>query len=97
MFLCLWNSPGKNTGVGYHFLLQRIFPAQGSNLGSPALQADSLPSEPPGKPLFLDHPSIPRHLCFFFIRELPESLLEDDPRGVPEALALSIHPSLITG
>ena len=25
-------SPGKNTGVGCHFLLQRIFPTQGSNL-----------------------------------------------------------------
>ena len=24
---------GKNTGVGYHFLLQRIFPAQGWNPG----------------------------------------------------------------
>ena len=31
--LCPWNSPGKNTGVGRHFLLQRIFPTQGSNLG----------------------------------------------------------------
>ena len=30
--LCPWNFPGKNTGVGCHFLLQRIFPAQGSNL-----------------------------------------------------------------
>ena len=29
--LCLWDSPGKNTGVGCHFLLQRIFPTQGSN------------------------------------------------------------------
>ena len=38
--------PGKNTGVGYHFLFQRIFLTQGSN---PALQADSLPSEPQGK------------------------------------------------
>ena len=28
---CLWNSPGKNTGVGCHFLLQGIFPAQGLN------------------------------------------------------------------
>ena len=28
-----WDSPGKNTGVGCHFLLQRIFPTQGSNLG----------------------------------------------------------------
>ena len=25
--------PGKSTGVGCHFLLQRIFPTQGSNLG----------------------------------------------------------------
>ena len=31
--LCPWNSSGKNTGVGYHSLLQRIFPTQGSNLG----------------------------------------------------------------
>ena len=27
------DSPGKNTGVGYHTLLQGIFPAQGSNPG----------------------------------------------------------------
>ena len=25
-----WDSPGQNTGVGSHFLLQRIFPTQGS-------------------------------------------------------------------
>ena len=29
--LCPWNSPGKNIGVGCHFLLQEIFPTQGSN------------------------------------------------------------------
>ena len=80
----LWNSPGQNTAVGSHSLLQGIFPTQGSNPslphcgrilyqlshwgsprilewvaylllqesnpGSPALQADSLPAEPPGKP-----------------------------------------------
>ena len=28
--LCPWNSPGKNPGVGTHFLLQGIFPTQGS-------------------------------------------------------------------
>ena len=28
-----WNFPGKITGVGCHFLLQRIFPTQGSNPG----------------------------------------------------------------
>ena len=27
-----WNSPGRNTGVGSHFLLQRIFLTQGLNL-----------------------------------------------------------------
>ena len=27
------DSPGKNTGVGCHFLLQGIFPTQGLNLG----------------------------------------------------------------
>ena len=31
--LCPWNSPGKHTGMGYHSLLQRIFPTQGSNPG----------------------------------------------------------------
>ena len=28
---CPWDSPGKNTGVGYFALLQRIFLTQGSN------------------------------------------------------------------
>ena len=31
--LCPWDSPGKNTGVCCHFLLQGIFPTQESNLG----------------------------------------------------------------
>ena len=30
---CPWDSPGKNTGVGCHALLQGIFPTQGSNPG----------------------------------------------------------------
>ena len=30
--LLSWNSPSKNTGAGYHFLLQRTFLTQGSNL-----------------------------------------------------------------
>ena len=30
-----WNSPGQNTGVGSHSLLQGIFPTQGSNPGLP--------------------------------------------------------------
>ena len=31
--LCHWDSPCKNNGVGYHFLLQLIFLTQGSNPG----------------------------------------------------------------
>ena len=85
------DSPGKNTGVGCHALLQGSFPTQeshpglphcrqilyhlshqrsprilewvaypfpgellnsGIKLGSSALQADSLPAEPPGKPFW---------------------------------------------
>ena len=30
-----WDSPGKSAGVGCHFLLQGISPAQGLNLGLP--------------------------------------------------------------
>ena len=48
-FLCPWNFPGKNTGIGSHSLLQGIFPTQGSNSG--LLQADSLPFDLSGKPL----------------------------------------------
>ena len=47
-----WNSPGKNTGVGCHSFLQRIFPTQGSNLRLLYLllwEAGSLPLVSPGK------------------------------------------------
>ena len=55
-FLYPWDSPGKNTGVGCHSLLQGIFPTQGSNLHLLCLlhwQADSLPTVSPvmGGPL----------------------------------------------
>ena len=45
--LCPWNFPGKNTRVGFHFLLQGIFPTQRLNPHLLPWQADSLP---PGKP-----------------------------------------------
>ena len=50
----LWASPGKNTGVGCHALLQGTCPTQGSN---PCLlcllhwQVSSLPLAPPEKPI----------------------------------------------
>ena len=51
--LCLWNFPGKYTGVGCHFLLQGIFLTQGSNWHLWCLlhwQADSSPLCYPGRP-----------------------------------------------
>ena len=48
MLLHPWNLPDKSTGVGSHSLLQDL-PHPGIEPGSPALQADALPSEPPGK------------------------------------------------
>ena len=41
--LCPWDSPGKNTGVGCHFLLQGIFRTQGLNPRLLHWQADFLP------------------------------------------------------
>ena len=42
-YLCPWDSPGKNTGVGCHFLVQGIFLTQGSNPCLRHWQADSSP------------------------------------------------------
>ena len=46
ILFCPWDFPGKNTGVGCHFLLQGIFPTQGSNLHLLHWQAD--PFSPQG-------------------------------------------------
>ena len=50
--LLSWESPGKNTGVGYHALFQGIFPTQGWNLRHLCLlhwQVGSLPLAPRGR------------------------------------------------
>ena len=48
------NWEGQNTGVGSLSLLQGIFPTQGLiELGSSALQTDSLPTELSGKPIYV--------------------------------------------
>ena len=54
MQVLLWDSPGKNSWVGCHALLQGIFPIQGSNQCLLCLtyigRGGSLPLAPPGKP-----------------------------------------------
>jgi len=52
--LCPWDSPGKNTGVGCHALLQGVFLTHGLDLHLLCLlycQAGSLPLAPSGRPL----------------------------------------------
>ena len=46
-----WNSPDKNTGVGCHFSSLEDLPDPEIESRSSALWADSLPSEPPRKPI----------------------------------------------
>ena len=45
-----WHSLGPNIRVGSLPFLQGMLPTQGSKPRSPALQANSLPAEPQGKP-----------------------------------------------
>ena len=108
------DSPGKNTGVGCHALLQGIFPTQGSNEGLPhcrqilyhlshqgspriqewvthpspenrpdpgikprssALQGNSLPTEPSGKPKNTGVESLSLLRGIFSTQELNQGLL----------------------
>ena len=90
--LCPWNFPGKNTGEGCHFLLQRIFPTQGANphlLCLPYWQVDSSRWAPPRKPTRVyklnqrnKHDSLP--LCYQLILEnyLTSSSLDVDFRAM---------------
>ena len=50
--LCPWDSPGKKTRVGCHFLLQGIFPTQGSNSSS-VLAGRFFTTHPAAKPSLL--------------------------------------------
>ena len=52
------DSPGKNMGVGCHTLLQGDLPNPEIKPRFLELQVDSLPSEPPGKPIVINYTSI---------------------------------------
>ena len=68
--LCPWDSPGKNTGVSCHALLQGTL--QGSNLQLLSLlhwQADSLPLAPPGKLELRQCSSDPSQILLFSFEE----------------------------
>ena len=66
-----WHSPGQNTGVGGLSLL----PKPGIKTRSPALWADSLPAEPPGKPKNTGVVSLSLLQQIFQSQELNQGLL----------------------
>ena len=65
--------PGKSTGMRYYFLLQGIFPTQGSNLLLLCLlhwHADPLPLAPPGP---FNHKKS-KGITFFYLKKSPDKL-----------------------
>ena len=79
--LCPWDSPGKDTGVGCHSLLQGIFPTQGSKRHLLHWQVGSLSLGPPWKPFIWDS------LVLFtqeYIDELPELRNTLDHKASPD-------------
>ena len=67
---CPWDSPGKNTGVGCHALLQGIFPAQGSKSGSSHCRQILYHLSHQGSPRILERTAYP------FSRDLPDPGIE---------------------
>ena len=88
--LCPWDFPGKNTGMGCHFLLQGIFPTQGLNLLLLHLlcrQAGSLPLSHLGRdkgkvPRFLEAATHKGPLVFKYPKGL--SLRQSQPPGLKQ-------------
>ena len=70
-----WNSPGQNTGVGRHSLLQGDLSNLTIKLRSLTLQADSLPAEPQGKPKNTGVSSLSLLQWIFPAQELNRGLL----------------------
>ena len=86
--LCPWDSPGQNTGVGCHSLLQGIFPTQGSNPSLLYWLGDSLPSELQGKPA-----SLLNALCISFLWS--NDIINLEP-PLSQQLWLNFHTTLLS-
>ena len=72
--LCLWGFSRQNTGVSCHAPPGDL-PNSGIEPRSPALQVDSLPSEPPGKPKNTGVGSLSLLQGIFLTQELNQGLL----------------------
>ena len=81
-FLCPWDSPGKNTEMGSHSLLQGIS-QPGVEPGSSILQADALPYEPPEIQLY--------HYAFYVQSKFSMALSHLDPHIITNNHANASH------
>ena len=77
--LCPWDSPGRNTRVGSHALLQGIFPDQGSNPYLLHAQEDSLPFGPQEKAFCLAGPLVCQGVCLWDGAQPREPGVETNP------------------
>ena len=78
------NSPGKNIGESCHFLLQGIFPTQGSNTHFLHCQADSLPLSHLGSPMS----------GMTEITACPPFPIADNPSALPSPTRFSLPQSV---
>ena len=76
-FLCPWDSPGKNTGMGCHFLPQGIFPTQVLNTRLLHWQADSS---------LLNHQGNPTILMMLFISLKVSTCVGEERRVLMDSL-----------
>ena len=86
--LCAWDFPGKNIGVGCHFLLQGILLSQGSNLHLWCLlhwRADSLPLSHQGSLFIVIAPKYINKstLCHLFKLFKSQSCHVDSKNDIP--------------
>ena len=80
-----WNSPGQNTGVGSLIPSPGNLPNPGVEPRSPALQEDSLPDEPQGKPKNTGVASLSLLQPIFLTQELNQGLLHC--KQIPDQLS----------
>ena len=78
--LCSWDSPGKNTGMGCHALLQGIFPTLGSNPGLPNRRQILYQLSHQGSPHQLTL-SLPADILLIFKSQLLFLLIYEDLEG----------------
>ena len=77
-FLCLWDFPGKNTGVGCHALLQGIFPTQGLNPSLPHCRQILNCLSHRGKPKVIVSLHVDTNSVFFeYVYVYPQIIIEE--------------------